>query len=103
MRKARKKLEELLWIFASFFCFEIKYMKKETNKKAALLEAFDLSKNKQAAEACRIANVSLSVYHFHRYKDDAFRLAVLKKQLKHLTERVEAESSTNGIRRQETK
>jgi hypothetical protein len=65
-------------------------MKKETNQKEALLNAFDLSKNKGASEACRIAGVALSTFHFHNYKDAAFRRQVLEKKLEHLKERIAA-------------
>ncbi len=99
---SRKIIEELSIIFASFFRFEFKFMKTQTNKKAALLAAFDQSEKKQTAEVCRIAGVAHSTFYFHYYKDADFRRQVLEKQLEHLTERVEAESSTNGIRRQET-
>jgi hypothetical protein len=63
-------------------------MKKEKNKKAAILAGFDKSQTKKAPEACKIAGVSLSVYYFHHYKDEMFRQAVLKKQLKHLEGRI---------------
>jgi hypothetical protein len=65
-------------------------MKKQTNKKEALLDAFDKSETKQAAEACRIAGVALSTFHFHNYKDVEFRRQILEKKLKHLTERIAA-------------
>jgi ACT domain-containing protein len=63
---------------------------KQTNKKSALLDAFDLSKTKQITEACRIAGVAQSTFYFHFYKDAAFRRQVLEKQLQHLSERVAA-------------
>jgi hypothetical protein len=78
-------------------------MEKEKNKKSALLAAFDQSESKSAAEACRIAGVALSTFHFHNYKDASFRRQILEKKLKHLADRVEAESSANGIQRQNTK
>jgi hypothetical protein len=65
-------------------------MKKEKNKKAALLAAFDKSTTKRAPEACKIAGASLSVYYFHSYRDPVFRQEVLKKQLKHLEGRIAA-------------
>jgi hypothetical protein len=65
-------------------------MKKEKNQKQALLDAFDLSKNKGASEACRIAGVALSTFHFHNYKDATFRRQVLEKKLEHLKERIAA-------------
>jgi ACT domain-containing protein len=65
-------------------------MKKQTNKKEALLDAFDQSETKQAAEACRIAGVAKSTYYFHAYKDPVFRRQVLEKQLKHLEGRIAA-------------
>jgi AcrR family transcriptional regulator len=65
-------------------------MKKETNKKQALLDAFDLSKTKKVAEVCRLANVAKSSFYFHCNKDEDFRQAVLKKQLEHLKERIAA-------------
>jgi TnpA family transposase len=61
---------------------------KEKNKKLALLEAFDKSETKQAAEACRIAGVAKSTFYFHHYKDPEFRRQVLEKQLKHLEGRI---------------
>ena len=65
-------------------------MKKEKNKKQALLDAFDKSETKQAAEACRIAGVALSTFNFHNYKDSSFRREILEKKLKHLAERIAA-------------
>jgi ACT domain-containing protein len=65
-------------------------MKKENTTKANLLNAFDLSKNKQVAEACRIAGVSVSTYFFHFYKDEIFRRSVLEKQRDHLSDRIAA-------------
>ncbi len=65
-------------------------MKNEKNKKQALLAAFDQSESKSAAEACRIAGVALSTFHFHNYKDVEFRRQILEKKLKHLTERIAA-------------
>jgi hypothetical protein len=65
-------------------------MKKETNKKQALLEAFDKSKTKKVAEACRLANVAKSSFYFHCNRDESFRQAVLKKQLKHMEGRIAA-------------
>ncbi len=59
-------------------------MKKEKNKKSALLAAFDKSQTKKPPEACEIAGVSLSVYYFHHYKDADFRRAVLEKQAQHI-------------------
>ncbi len=67
-------------------------MKKEINKKQALLEAFDLSKNKKVTEACRIAGVAKSTFYFHTYRDENFRQEVLKKQLKHLEGRIACEA-----------
>jgi TnpA family transposase len=64
-------------------------MRKE-NQKQALLDAFDKSENKQAAEACRIAGVALSTFNFHNYKDPEFRRRILEKKLKHLEERIAA-------------
>jgi hypothetical protein len=63
-------------------------MKTEKNKKAALLDAFDQSTTKKAPDACKIAGASLSVYYFHLYRDPLFRQEVLKKQLKHMEERI---------------
>jgi hypothetical protein len=63
---------------------------KEKNKKQALLDAFDKSETKQAADACRIAGVALSTFHFHNYKDAKFRRQVLEKKLKHLEGLIEA-------------
>jgi hypothetical protein len=63
---------------------------KEKNKKQALLEAFDKSETKQAADACRIAGVALSTFHFHNYKDAEFRRQILEKKLKHLSDRIAA-------------
>ncbi len=73
-----------------FFCFRTKFMKKQTNKKEALLDAFDKSENKKAAEACRIAGVAKSTYYFHAYKDPEFRRQVLEKQREHLSDRIAA-------------
>jgi hypothetical protein len=63
-------------------------MHKEKNKKQALLDAFDQSLSKRAAEACKIAGVSLSVFYFHRYKDADFYRRVLEKQRDHLSNRI---------------
>jgi ACT domain-containing protein len=63
-------------------------MKKQTNKKEALLDAFDQSETKQAAEACRIAGVAKSTYYFHAYKDPEFRRQVMEKQRDHLSARI---------------
>jgi ACT domain-containing protein len=63
-------------------------MKKEKNKKAALLDAFDQSETKRAAEACKIAGVALSTFYWHQYKDANFRLKVLEKQRDHLSARI---------------
>ncbi len=65
-------------------------MKKEKNKKEALLDAFDQSTTKRAAEACKIAGVALSTFYWHQYKDANFRLKVLEIQRDHLTARIEA-------------
>jgi hypothetical protein len=65
-------------------------MKKEINKKAALLDAFDKSETKKAAEACRIAGVALSTFYFHAYKDADFRRKILEKQREHLSNRIAA-------------
>jgi hypothetical protein len=65
-------------------------MDRKFNKKQALLEAFNKSESKQAAEACRIAGVSTATYNFHRYKDENFRRKVLEIQRDYLTARIEA-------------
>ncbi len=65
-------------------------MKPEKNKKRALLEAFDKSETKKAADACRIAGVALSTFYWHQYKDANFRLKVLEKQRDHLSARIAA-------------
>jgi hypothetical protein len=67
-------------------------MRKEKNKKAALLEAFDLSTTKKASEACKLADASLSVYYFHFYKDLNFRRQILEKQAKHILRSLSAEA-----------
>ncbi len=74
-----------------FFVLEIKkFMKKETNTKERLLNAFDLSENKQIAESCRIAGVSVSTFFFHYYKGRSFHRQILEKQLEHLKEKLAA-------------
>ncbi len=65
-------------------------MKKENNTKERLLNAFDLSENKQVAESCRIAGVSVSTYFFHFYKDRTFHRQILEKQIQHLNEKLAA-------------
>jgi hypothetical protein len=65
-------------------------MKKENNTKERLLNAFDLSENKQIAESCRIAGVSVSTYFFHYYKNADFRRQILEKQIQHLNEKLTA-------------
>jgi hypothetical protein len=65
-------------------------MKKEPNKKQALLDAFDKSETKKATEACKIAGVALSTFYFHTYRDSNFRRQVLEKQLEHLEGRIAA-------------
>ncbi len=65
-------------------------MEKEKNKKSALLDAFDKSSTKKAAEACRIAGVALSTFYFHAYKDADFRRKILEKQREHLSDRIAA-------------
>jgi hypothetical protein len=67
-------------------------MKKEKNKKQALLDAFDLSQTKRAPEACKLAGVALSTYYFHAYKDEAFRRQVLGKQAEHILQSLAAEA-----------
>jgi hypothetical protein len=65
-------------------------MKKEKNKKEALLAAFDQSTTKKASDACKIAGASLSVYYFHIYRDPEFRQKVLEKQRDHLSDMIAA-------------
>jgi hypothetical protein len=65
-------------------------MKKENMTKVKLLNAFDQSETKQTADACRIAGVSVSAFHFHNYKDASFRRQILEKKLKHLADRIAA-------------
>jgi hypothetical protein len=67
-------------------------MKKEKNKKSALLDAFDKSETKRATDAARIAGVSLSLFYFHLYRDPAFRQEVLKKQAEHILRSLAAEA-----------
>ncbi len=58
--------------------------------KSALLDAFNLTENREIREACRAAGKSLSTFYFHYYKDADFRRAVLESKRDHLTERANA-------------
>ncbi len=88
MGKLAKNFRKSSDFLRVFFVLEFKFMKKETNKKAALLDAFDKSETKKPSEVCRIAGVALSTFYFHQYKDPVFRRQVLEKQREHLSDRI---------------
>ena len=71
-------------------------MKRGTNTKTAILNAFDESEKQTIAEVCRIAGTTPSTFWFHLYKDAAFRRNVLVKRMDYLAAKLAAEPINRG-------
>jgi hypothetical protein len=63
-------------------------MKRGTNTKTALLNAFEKSETQTIGDVCRIAEITPSTYYFHQYKDSDFRRQVMQKRLEFLAEKI---------------
>ncbi len=75
--------------FRELFCFtKLKIMKRGTNTKTALLNAFEKSETQTIGDVCRIAEITPSTYYFHQYKDSDFRRQVMQKRLEFLAEKI---------------
>jgi hypothetical protein len=78
----------ILGILRAFLFYKIKIMKRGTNTKQALLNAFEKSETQAIGDVCRIAKIAPSTYYFHTYKDSDFRRQVMQKRMEFLAEKI---------------